>query len=574
MPKYIWNLHNPDASQVQRLSQELNISQFLACLLVNRGLHDPDKAARFLSPSLSQLHDPFELTGMARVVERVERAIADREKILLYGDYDVDGITSVVILKRCLEMSGAAVQYHVPERLTEGYGLRPERILQAAQDGTRLIISVDSGIRAREAAAVAAASGVDLVVTDHHLPEHELPSAYEILNPNRPGCAYPDKNLAGVGVAFKLVQALLQRSGKERLIPSYLKIVSIGTIADIVPLVGENRVFVKIGLEGLKSPRNHGLRALLESAGVLGRQVDYSGVGFRIAPRINAVGRMGGTADAVRLFDSMEEEEARRIAARLSDKNFWRQQEQEQILRSIERKFQEEPDAFADHVIVLWDQSWHRGVIGIVASRVMENYGRPVLIASVEEGIATGSGRSFGAFHLLESLESCHTLFQKYGGHRNAAGFTIEASLLPDLRRQLNLYARQRFSEPPLPSISIDATVLLRDLNYRIWEEISRLEPFGFGNPVPLFQDDEILVRAGPFVLKEKHIKWRLDNSVCSEAMWWNHAHQLDSLKPLRSLRAVYQLEMNEFRGERNLVVRIRDIALPTIEDRGLRIED
>ncbi|HEY3131663.1 MAG TPA: single-stranded-DNA-specific exonuclease RecJ [Acidobacteriota bacterium] len=568
MPKYVWNLHTPDASAVAGLSKDLNISPLLACLLINRGLRHPDEAARFLSPSLVQLHDPFLLTGMARVVERVERAIAGAEKILIYGDYDVDGITSVVILKKFLEMAGANVQYHVPERLTEGYGLRPERMEQAAGEGVKLIISVDSGIRADDAARAARARNIDLVITDHHLPEKELPPAYEVLNPNRKDCAYPDKNLAGVGVAFKLVQALLERSGRERLIPSFLKIVSIGTIADIVPLLGENRVFVKIGLEGLKSPRNYGLKALLESAGMLGRQIDYSAVGFRIAPRINAVGRMGDTADAVRLFDSLEEVEARSIAARLADKNLLRQEEQGQILKSIEQKFQQEPEAFSQHVIVLWDRCWHRGVIGIVASRVMEAYGRPVLIASIEDAVATGSGRSFGDFHLLEALEACRTLFEKYGGHRNAAGFTLDAALLPELRRQLNQYARGLFLEPPSPSISVDAILPLHNLNFGVWEEISRLEPFGFGNPVPIFRDDEIAVRAGPFVLKEKHIKWRLESGLCSEAVWWNQIDKLEMLKPLRSLHALYQLEMNEFRGERGLVARIRDLS---IAECGLR---
>ncbi|HEY2934933.1 MAG TPA: single-stranded-DNA-specific exonuclease RecJ [Acidobacteriota bacterium] len=564
MQKYQWNLRPRVSETEAQLARDLGISPLLASLLEARGLREPDAAARFLSPSLNQLHDPLLLRGMDRVVERLEQSISRGERILVYGDYDVDGITSVVILKKCLEMAGAAVQYHVPERLAEGYGLRPDRIRKAADDGVALIISVDSGIRGKEAAQVARDCGVDLIITDHHLPERELPAAYEILNPNRPDCGYPNKHLAGVGVAFKVVQAMLQRRGKEHLIPSFLKIVAIGTIADIVPLLGENRVFVKIGLDGLKSPRNPGLKALLDSAGVLGRQIDYSTVGFRIAPRINAVGRMGETADAVRLFDSLQEEEARRIAEKLNDKNLWRQREQEEILKSIQVKFQAEPDAFEKDVIILWDQCWHRGVIGIVASRIMDTYGRPVLIASVEDSLATGSGRSFGDFHLLQSLESCGDLFQRYGGHQNAAGFTMDAALLPELRSRLNRYAAEKFPERPKPAIAVDSLLSVKDLNYRIWEDLVRLEPFGFGNPVPVFLDNEVCIRAGPFTLKEKHLKWKLFSPTCSEALWWNQAEKFESLKQLRSFRAVYEVEMNEFRGERSLVARIRDLGLPS----------
>ncbi|MBI2822647.1 MAG: single-stranded-DNA-specific exonuclease RecJ [Acidobacteria bacterium] len=562
MQKYVWNLQRPDAGEAARLASQLQVSPLLAAILTTRGLGDPDSAARFLSPSLAQLHDPFLMNGMERAVARVERAISGGEKILLYGDYDVDGITSVVILKKALEMSGAGVQYHVPERLTEGYGLRPERIRQAAREGVKLVISLDSGIRAREAAEASLAEGVDLIITDHHLPEAGLPPAYAILNPNCPDCGYPDKNLAGVGVAFKLVQALLERSGRGRLLPSFLKIVCIGTIADIVPLIGENRVFAKIGLEGLKSPRNLGLKALLDSAGVLGRHVDYSAVGFRIAPRINAVGRMGETADAVRLFDAEAEDEARGIAMRLNDKNLWRQQEQEEILQAVENKFRTEPETFAEPVIVLWDARWHRGVIGIVASRVMETYGRPVLIASLEEETATGSGRSFGLFHLLESLDACSDLFDRYGGHRHAAGFTMESSRLPELRRRINQYARSEFPQWPQPSISVDALLPLTDISQSLWEEIARLEPFGFGNPVPVFQDDEVPVRAGPFLLKEKHLKWKLAATGCPEAIWWNQVCKLEALKQVRNFRAVYRLEMNEFEGRRNLVAHIQDLSL------------
>ncbi|MBI3939744.1 MAG: single-stranded-DNA-specific exonuclease RecJ [Acidobacteria bacterium] len=562
MQKYVWELQHVSDAEMARLSGPLGVSPLLASLLITRGLLEPAAAARFLAPALQHLHDPFLMTGMRRAVERVEQAVSRREKILVYGDYDVDGITSVVILKKCLELAGADVQYHVPERLTDGYGLQPLRIREAAARGVRLILSVDSGIRSTTAAQAARSEGIDLIVTDHHLPEAELPPAYEVLNPNRNDCLYPDKNLAGVGVAFKLVQALLQRAGRERLIPSFLKIVAIGTIADIVPLLGENRVFVKIGLEGLKLPRNHGLKALLESAGVLGKQIDYSAVGFRIAPRLNAVGRMGETADAVRLFDAEEEDQARAIAMRLNDKNSWRQLEQEEILKSIDLKFKTEPETFSEPVIVLWDPGWHRGVIGIVASRIMEGYGRPVLIASVAGGAATGSGRSFGSFHLLESLHACAGLLERFGGHRHAAGFTADASLLPELRRRINEYARQRYAQMPVPSIGVDAALPARKLNWAVWEEISRLEPFGFGNPVPVFQDDAIPVKAGPFAIKDKHLKWKLAARYCGEAIWWNQIARLEALKQARSFRAVYQLELNEFRGERSLVARIRDLSL------------
>lgn len=560
MSRFVWELQQPDPAAVRGLILQLGLSPLLASLLVSRGIREPEAASRFLNPSLDQLHDPFLMAGMDRVVCRIEEAVSRREKILLYGDYDVDGITSVVILKKCLEACGADVGYHVPERLTEGYGLQPARIRRAADDGVRLVISVDSGIRASEAAQEARNCGLDLIITDHHLPEKELPPAYAVLNPNLPDCRYPDKNLAGVGVAFKLVQALLCRTGRQHWIPSILKLVAIGTVADIVPLTGENRILVKFGLDGLRQPRNPGLKALLESAGMLGRQVDYADVGFRLAPRINAVGRMGETADAVRLFDAMGEEEARRLAARLSDKNLLRRQEQEEILKTIEEKARSEPGAFQEPVIVLWDQGWHRGVVGIVASRVMESYGHAALIASVEGDQAVGSGRSFGSLHLLEALETCSDLLEKFGGHRHAAGFTIRADRLPLLRSRLNEHAR-RCGHIPQPSITVDALLPLSEVSAATWEDISRLAPFGFGNPLPIFQDDQLPVRAGPFLLKERHLKWKLNAPFCSEAIGWNQAGKLEEVRQARFLKAVYQLAMNEYQGERFLMASLRDFA-------------
>jgi single-stranded-DNA-specific exonuclease len=456
------------------------------------------------------------MTGMKAAVQRIERAIERKEDILIYGDYDVDGTTAIVILKTAIELCGGSANFHVPHRMRDGYDLRADVIECAAASGIRLIISVDMGIRAFAPADTARRIGVDLIVTDHHLPGADgVPPALAVLNPNQPGCDYPCKWLCGAGVAFKLAQSLMERklpkSDQPRVLLSFLKIVAIATVADGVPLTGENRVFAKLGLEGLRSPVNPGLKALLEVAQLGGRPLTSGEVAFRIAPRINAAGRMDVARDVIELFSVKDAARAREIANRLDQLNTERQEEERRILEAIQSRLEQEPalrDAFC---MVIDGDGWHRGVIGITATRVVERYRRPALVISRDGDQAHGSGRSIRAFHLLNALESCASLFSRFGGHAHAVGFTLPASRLPELRAHLDEYARRRLTLADFePVLEFDAELPLAHATPELFQVLRRVEPFGVSNPEPVFIAKDVRLVAPLQVMKEKHVKLKL----------------------------------------------------------------
>jgi single-stranded-DNA-specific exonuclease len=452
------------------------------------------------------------MLGIDKAAERLRRAIANREQILIYGDYDVDGTTAIVVLKTAIELCGGNANFHVPHRIREGYGMKDDVIERAAASGVSLIISVDTGIRAFAAAETAQRSGVDLIVTDHHLPEgHGVPPALAVLNPNQAGCAYPCKALCGAGVAFKLAQLLLEESGRVRLLPSFLKMVAIATIADAVPLVGENRVFAKLGLDGLRHPVNLGLKALLEASGLSAKKLNASDVAFRIAPRLNAAGRMDVAQDVIELFSVKDTERAREIAARLNQLNSDRQQEEQRILDAVEERLASAPDVRGTYCLVVDGDQWHRGVIGIAATRVVERYGRPTLVLSREDGEAYGSGRSIPAFHLLDALESCRDMFTRFGGHAHAVGFSLPCDRVPALRAALDTYARERLTPADFERVlEYDGELSLTEITPDFFSTLERLEPFGMENPEPVFVARGARVAFPPKVLKEKHVKMRL----------------------------------------------------------------
>jgi single-stranded-DNA-specific exonuclease len=496
------------------------LAAILARLLIVRGIDQPDLAERYLSPSIAHLHSPYLMKGMEVAVDRLAAAIERKEGILIYGDYDVDGTTAIVILKTAIELCGGAADFHVPHRIREGYDLRGDVIEAAASAGIHLIISVDSGIRAFAAAETARRVGVDLIVTDHHIPgRDEMPHALAVLNPNQHGCEYPCKALCGAGVAFKLAQALMERllpqKDQSRLLTSFLKIVAIATIADSVPLTGENRLFAKLGLDALRSAVNPGLKSLLEVSQLGGRPLTSGEVAFRIAPRINAAGRMDIASDVIELFSVKDSGRAREIASKLNQLNGDRQEEERRILAAIHERIESEPalrDAFC---MVIDGEGWHRGVIGITATRVVERYGRPTLIISRDGENAHGSGRSIPAFHLLNALESCGHLFSRYGGHAHAVGFSMPAGAVPELSRHLDLYARDHLSVSDFePVLKVEADLPLDCVTPDLYQALCRMEPFGVGNPEPIFAARDVRLMAPPQVMKDKHIKLRLGPAV------------------------------------------------------------
>lgn len=513
-----WIFAEPPGEGLADFARQLGVSAPVAAVLWQRGYRDARDAGEFLRPEFSRLHDPFAFRDMRAAVDRIAAAIRGGERILLYGDYDADGTTSVSILAAALRLLGAAPACHIPHRLRDGYGIHADVIEREAALGTRLIISVDTGIRAADEAALARRLGIDLIVTDHHVPGDDLPPAHAVLNPNRRDSTYPERSLCGVGVTFKLIQGLLAESGwtrskQDRLLLSLLKLVAIGTVADVVPLTGENRTLVRLGLEGLRGPASAGLAALMEVAGLKPGEVPTAGqVGFRLAPRINAAGRMADAGDVVEMFLTRDAGRAREIAEALNTLNAERQATEREIEERILEECARRPPGDSDMTLVFSGMEWHRGVVGIVAGRLVERFSRPVFVlgGDGDSGLAQGSGRGIRAFSLVEALESMPELFERFGGHHMAAGVTLAASRVDEFRTRLNAYASARLTVDDLkPTLAVDTAVEAAEIGETFAREVEALGPFGLGNPTPVFALLGAEIIAEPAVFAERHLRLR-----------------------------------------------------------------
>jgi single-stranded-DNA-specific exonuclease len=567
MKTLVWEHLPCDDGAVSALEAALGLHPTVARLLCLRGFADPELARQFLHPSLDQLHDPFKLTGMTAAVQRLEQAIGRRERIAIHGDYDVDGITSTVILRRALEMLGGDVVHFIPERLRDGYGLQPAAIERLHADGVSLIVSVDCGIRGIEAARRARELGVDLIITDHHEPDHELPVAVAVLNPKRHDCSYPDKYLAGVGVALKLVQALCGRAGRSKWLPAFVKIAAIGTLADVVPLVGENRVIARFGLESLsRGPHTVGLRALLDCCGLTGKTIDSYQVAFMLAPRVNAAGRMSTPDIATRLLlatDAALEQEARGLAQQLNDENLRRQQEEAELVTAAKKAIETDPAVGAHNVLVVGGAGWHRGVIGIAASKLVDTYHKPAIVLSIDGDVAHGSCRSIPDFDMLNALERCADLFVRFGGHRQAAGLTMEAARVPEFRQRINAWADEVLEPDQLrPRLRIDAPLPLNGITHDLVRGLDSLGPFGMGNPRPVFHASPVEIVDGPRTLKERHLKMTFSQQGRRfRAIAWRAAERAGFLEKHRAgVNLAFSLDRNEYQGETYLELNVCDI--------------
>lgn len=551
-----WVLPRMDPDAVAVLIESLGCPASVAAILVARGLSDPDDAQRFLAPSLDQLHDPWLLRGMETAVRRVRAAVEAAEPILIYGDYDVDGTTATVLLKTAIERIAppglpAQVTYHVPHRLREGYGIQNGRLAEAAEAGVRLVISVDTGIRAFAAAREAKLLGLDLIVTDHHLPDgtEGVPEALAVINPAQAGCPYPDKNLCGAGVAFKLAHALLLSAAsteaehqrlREAILPSFLKLVAIATIADSVALTGENRAMVALGLKALARPVQPGLRALLEVAKIpLNRPPTATEVGFRIGPRINAAGRMDVASEVVELFLTRDPARARVLAERLDQLNTERRATEAAALDAIELQLASLRDAsggYAPRCIVLDHPEWHRGVLGILASRVVERTGRPALILTSDQDEAHGSGRSVAGYHLLDAITAAdrlvaeNPLLHRFGGHAFAVGFSLPAAGIAELRERIHLHSAALLSQELLRTeMKVDAELTIADLCPELFVWLARCAPFGMANPEPLFCLRDLPLTGPARIIQQKHLCLPLGLAPGGRplsAMGWSRAGQ------------------------------------------------
>jgi single-stranded-DNA-specific exonuclease len=514
-----WSFVEPHPAEAAELGRAARLPLVLAELLLARGVVESSDAFTFLNPEITHLHDPLLMLGMNEAVARLERAIAAREPVLLYGDYDVDGATAVVLLKTAIEMLGGVARFHVPHRLREGYGLQSSVLEEAYAEGARLVITVDTGMRAFAEAETARRLGLDLIITDHHLLEagDAVPHALAILNPNQPGCAYPEKFLCGASIALKLAQAILERrdqaSTREKTLPSFLKMAAIATIADAVPLRGENRVIAALGLRELRHPAGAGLRALFAAAALdpSARALTGYDVAFRLAPRINAAGRMDVASDIVELFTTRDAARAAELAAKLERLNRERRETEVSALTAIEKRLADDSELAAERLLVIDGEGWHRGVIGILASRVVERTAKPAIVVSVEDGVAYGSGRSVDGFQLLNAIESCADLYTRFGGHAFAVGFALPAGDLPELKRRLRLYAEEHLTaREPEQLLHIHAELPLDRITSVLVGWLRKLEPFGHGNPEPVFVARRARLLAPPRIMKERHLRLEL----------------------------------------------------------------
>jgi single-stranded-DNA-specific exonuclease len=564
-----WIVRQPD-SRAAELAAALGVSPIVAGLLVARGHQNVDSARAFLNPSLDQLHDPFLMLGMSKAVKRVLQAIDNQEPILIYGDYDVDGTTGTAVLLRALRMLGAQAGYHVPHRFTEGYGIQQAGLEKAVSDGYKLVISVDCGIRAHEPLVWARANGLDIIITDHHLPDEDegAPPALTVLNPNQRGCDYPDKNLAGVGVAFKLIHALFRERGRAAQVPGFLKMVAIGTVADVAKLVGENRAIVALGLADLPRAVNPGLRALIDIAGCGddGEMTAYD-LGFRIGPRINAAGRMDAGRAVIELFEAKEKSEARRLAEHLDSRNSERKEVQREIFNRAIEEFESGAERSAQtHAAVIAGDGWHRGVIGLAASKIAERLHRPCVVISLDGDVGHGSARSIEAYHLFDGLTVCRDLLDKFGGHSHAAGLAIRREHIPEFRRRLNEHAASCLTEEDLePVLSIDAEVPARALGFQLSQDLNALEPFGAGNPRPVFATRGFRVLSEPQVIKEQHLKLRVagDDNRPIEALWWRGLEESEQTPRVNErIDLAYEFEATRWQGDVRLQLNVKDLRI------------
>ena len=559
-----WIVREHDAERAASLARVLGVSPILAALLINRG-YDDERAARvFLSPTYEQLHEPYAMLGMKEAVARLRRAVENREPVLIYGDYDVDGTTGTAVLLRALKLLGAQAGFHIPHRFTEGYGIQQAALEKAVADGYKLVVSIDCGIRAHEPLYWARDNGLDVIITDHHLPDEKegAPPAFAVLNPNQAGCEYPDKHLAGVGVAFKLVHALFREYGREAQVPAFMKVVAIGTVADVAKLTGENRTIVSIGLKDLARVANPGLRALIDVAGCGdGKGMTAYDLGFRLGPRINAAGRMDAARAVVELFDTRNADKARLLAHHLDARNEERKTVQQQI---IDLAIAEVKDPKDCHVAVIAGEGWHRGVIGIAASKIAERLNRPCVVLSIDGEMAHGSGRSIEAYHLLNGLTACSDLFEKFGGHSHAAGITIRPERIEELRHRLNEHAASCLTSDDLePLVKIDLELRPEEVTFSLTRELDALEPFGAGNPRPVFVTRNLRRLSEPVVIKDKHLKFRLagPQNRPLEAVWWNCVEAPGQTPDLNgSIELAYTLETSAWNDEYRMQLNVLDL--------------
>ncbi|MDO6655976.1 single-stranded-DNA-specific exonuclease RecJ [Anaerobacillus sp. 1_MG-2023] len=570
-----WKLAETDETNIDRLQSELGISRLAASLLVNRGIEGEEEAKRFLYKENLTYHDPYLMDGMKESVERIQQAIASGERILIFGDYDADGVSSTTVLVYTLRELGAIFDYYIPNRFTEGYGPNEAAFRQAQEDGYQLIVTVDTGISGVHEAEVAKEIGIDLIITDHHEPPPVLPDSYATINPKKPGCGYPFKGLAGVGVAFKLAQALLGRIPGD-----LLEIVAMGTIADLVPLQDENRLLASEGIRALQNSNKPGIKALLDVCGLKGQELNEEHLGFGIGPRLNAAGRLDSADPAVELLTTDDPILAEQLASDIDALNKNRQElvntMTKEAIEEVESKYLSDE---SNRVLIIAKEGWNAGVIGIVASRLVEKYYRPTIVMSIdrEKGVAKGSARSIEAFDMFANLSECRDILPHFGGHPMAAGMTIDLSYLEDLRSRLNKQALDKLTEEDLtPLTKVDLHCRVEDVTLETIEEMNLLAPFGVSNPKPVVMLKDVhLSQIRRIGSQDNHLKVGLEeNGATLDGVGFHFGYAFEEIASRAAVSVIGQLSVNEWNGLRKPQIFVKDIAVnewQLFDYRGIR---
>ena len=556
-----WELSKPDEKIVERLQKEYNLTELLANCLVSRGITSSEQLRVFLEPTRDDFHDPFEMPDMKKAIDRIIKAIDTNEKVIIYGDYDVDGITSTMVLKRFLGEHGLDVDYKIPNRLNEGYGLNKEAVKKIADDGYSLIITVDCGISGLDEVEYANSLGLEVIITDHHETKDTIPNCVAVIDCKRKDSKYPFKSLAGCGVVLKLIQAISQEKGyKPESYLKYLDIVCVGTISDIVPLVDENRLIAKLGLMLIKQTRNPGLSFLINSTGF--KEINSTAISFGLAPRINACGRMGFEEEAIKLFLTDNIEEAKNITIKLNDFNKQRQEIEKTIFEDAIKQI-EENKMENDPIIVVAGEGWHHGVIGIVSSKITEVYYKPSILVCFDGEIAKGSGRSVPGFDLHNALCESDEFLLKYGGHEMAIGLTLERKNFEKFKEKIKEIASKANLEEFVPILKIDKELEAKDISEENIRDLEKLEPFGESNKTPIFLYRNLKIDSIRSLSEGKHLKLTLKddiNYIILTAIGFNMGNLANEYRLFDKVDVVGTLEINEFNGRRDIQINLKDI--------------
>ena len=564
-----WIFKEFDKDAVLKISKAHNISPVIAIVLYNRGIRTEKEINDFLSCDLKGMHDPFLMKDIDKAVERINKAKENGEKITIYGDYDVDGITSIAILYKHFKRLGISVDYYVPDRIAEGYGVNKEALDKIKENGSSVVITVDTGITAVDETEYAKSIGLDMIVTDHHECKEQIPDSYAAVDPKRKDCKYPFKNLAGVGVAFKLIQALDMSVPLEELMELYSDLVCLGTVADISPLVDENRILVTEGLNRFKTTKNIGLKSLINVTTANNSMVTTSTIGYTIAPRINASGRLGCASRSVELFLTDDLKRAEELAEDLCKENTIRQQTEQKMFAEALEYIENHPEMEDDKVLVIPHENWHHGIVGIVSSKITEKFYKPSILFAIDGDEAKGSGRSVNGYNLFEALENCSDILEKFGGHELAAGLSVKSENIDKFRQAINAYNPESLEETKTtPTVSIDATIKATYISNEAVEDINRLQPFGVDNPAPVFATKNIKIHRISTMSDNKHLRMTLlKDGKYLDTVGFGMGEYYNYFKEGDFVDVAFGLSINDYKGFHNVQLILKDIKLSEVNN-------